>query len=171
MELDLVNQMLPFHPHSHLQSRVPPRRAHVMFHHLISGEMLDGCVRPLAILHNSVFSTYSALWCSVVSGTIRTVVVSVTVMGSWEPGLSRSPPKPTDSSAWTRTKQEGNQTNDFWWKIQLASGKSTLRSKYDGVLSKWSIETQKEHKRNKMNGFYISFMMFQLSVRISGFLI
>ena len=92
---------------------LPPRRAHVMFHHLISGEMLDGCVRPLAILHNSVFSTYSALWCSVVSGTIRTVVVSVTVMGSWEPGLSRSPPKPTDSSAWTRTKQEGNQTNDF----------------------------------------------------------
>ena len=28
--------------------------------------MLDGCVRPLAILHNSVFSTYSALWCPVV---------------------------------------------------------------------------------------------------------
>ena len=67
--------------------------------------------------------------------------------------------------------QARGESDNFWWKIQLASGKSTLRSKYDGVLSKWSIETQKEHKRNKMNGFYISFMMFQLSVRISGFLI
>ena len=113
----------------------PPRRAHVMFHHLISGEMLDGCVRPLAILHSSVFSTYSALWCSVVSGTIRTVVVSVTVMGSWEPGLSRSPPKPTDSSAWTRTKQEGNQRT-FDEKSSWLLANRHKRSKYDGVLSK-----------------------------------
>ena len=36
-----------------------------MFHHLISGEMLDGCVRPLAILHNSVVQQFN-IQCSVV---------------------------------------------------------------------------------------------------------
>ena len=29
----------------------PPRRAHVKFHHLISGEMLDGCELPPPSLH------------------------------------------------------------------------------------------------------------------------
>ena len=73
----------------------PPRRAHVKFHHLISGEMLDGCELPPPSLHFNQQHILTMHYVEVEkwNNAERWTVVSVTVMGSWEPGLSRRPPQ------------------------------------------------------------------------------